>query len=59
MTFLATLIKSIPGTRVQWGSGYTVYTGTIVQTMDSGQYLVIPDGADPILMYPNECEIIF
>jgi hypothetical protein len=58
MTYLAALIKSPAGSRVQWNSGYSTYAGTIVQTMDDGRYMVVPDGADPMFMFPHECEII-
>lgn len=58
MTYLAALIKSPTGSRVQWNSGYSIYAGTIVQTMDDGRYMVVPDGADPMFMFPHECEII-
>lgn len=58
MTYLAALIKSPAGSRVQWHSGYSTHDGTIIQTMDDGRYMVVPDGAEPLFMFPHECEII-
>jgi hypothetical protein len=58
MTYLAALIKTPAGRRVHWMAGYTPHYGTIVQTMDNGQYMVVPDETPAAFMYPHECEII-
>lgn len=58
VTFLATLIKTTAGMRVQWNAGYETYQGTIVQTMDDGRYMILPDGGEVLYIHSSECEII-
>jgi len=59
LDYLSTLIRDTPGSRVQWNSGYSIRQGTITQTMDNGQYMVVPDDESPALfMYAHECQII-
>lgn len=58
LTFLATVLKSSTGMRVRWNAGYETYQGTIVQTMDDGRYMVVPDGSEALYIHPSECEII-
>jgi hypothetical protein len=56
LSYLSQLLK--PQNRVQWFSGYSTYQGTIVQTMDDGRYMVVPDGAVVLFVSPGDCQII-
>jgi hypothetical protein len=59
LDYLSTLIRDTPGNRIQWNSGYSTHQGTITQTMENGQYMVMPDDESPALfMYAHECQII-
>jgi hypothetical protein len=55
---LAFLVKSRPGNRVTWKSGYSVHYGTIAQVTKDGQYVVVPDSSETLVMFPYECENI-
>jgi hypothetical protein len=60
LTYLSTILapKDMSGgTRVHWRSGYTHYTGTVIQTMDDDTFMVVPDGAEIIYLQQSECMV--
>lgn len=59
LTYLQTLIRAKPGSRVRWNVGYTPRYGTVVSIdEENGEYNVIGDGYTSLCIRPDECEII-